>query len=201
MNILSIGTHDPAIFNEKSALRQRTEAYARALGHLILIDTTTRHEAFKPYHTEHFSVYGTNSWSRLLSPFDAARIARTVGGDVVTTQDPFEHGLAGVLASRALHVPLHVQLHTDPFSPGFARVSNVGHRMSYINRCRLWLMPFVLRRASRIRVVSKRLKSKIEQRYRPNAHISVLPIYTDLERFHAIKRAPENGTLLWIDPF
>jgi glycosyltransferase involved in cell wall biosynthesis len=198
MRVLSIGS-DQKLFEEGSVVRLRAEAYAKALGELHVIVFTRRR--LGAVHAGPLHIYATGSWSRLLYAFDAARIAKRVGGDVVTTQDPFESGLAGTLAARALGVPLHVQLHTDPFSPAFVRVSNVGHRMSYINRCRLWLMPFVLRRAARIRVVSERLKSEITRRYHPRARVSVLPIFTDLARFRAIKHAPEKGHLLWVGRF
>lgn len=194
MRVLTIGTHDPSVFDEQSELRRRTEAYARAFGHLALIDTTTRRAAFPPFHAGRFSVYGTNSWSRLFSFFDAARLASRLGGDVVTTQDPFENGLAGALAAQTLRIPLHVQLHTDPFTPAFARAS-------FLNRLRLLVMPLVIRRAARIRVVSDRLKREIEKRYRPFAPVTVLPIYTDLTRFRAVERAPEKGSLLWVGRF
>ena len=73
--------------------------------------------------------------------------------------------------------------------------------MSYINYARLLVMPFVLRRAARIRVVSARLKDEIERRYHPSAPISMLPIYADLSRFRAARRLPERGLLVWVGRF
>jgi glycosyltransferase involved in cell wall biosynthesis len=105
--------------------------------------------------------------------------------DVVTAQDPFELGFAALLVARHFGVPLHVQLHTDPFGPGFVRAH---WPLNYIRR---FLMDIVLRRASRIRVVSKRLAQTLQERYKIAAPITVLPIYVDTQRFATA--APDAG--------
>jgi glycosyltransferase involved in cell wall biosynthesis len=93
---------------------------------------------------------------------------------VVTVQDPFEAGLAAWYIARALGAPLHVQVHTDFLSPGYAR-------HSLINRVRVSLARFVLSRAARVRVVSERIKKALEESGM-QVPIAVLPIYVDVER-------------------
>jgi hypothetical protein len=106
--------------------------------------------------------------------------------DVVTAQDPFELGLVALLLSMRLRVALHVQIHTDLFSPAFA-----SHSM--LNRLRLAIARLVLLRAARIRTVSNRIKRDVEFRVREatRKHISVLPIYVDVATYKAAKAPAE----------
>jgi glycosyltransferase involved in cell wall biosynthesis len=98
----------------------------------------------------------------------------------VTVQDPFETGLVGVLLARHLGVPLHVQVHTDPFDIHFKK-------HSFLNRLRVVIARFVLRRAARIRVVSGRIARSLTPLHL-SAEISVLPIYTDVGFFRGVTR-------------
>ena len=174
MRVLSIGT-DRALFDDGSASRIRHEAYAKQFGSLDIIVFTSGNKTH--VRAGALSVTPTNSVSRCLYGFDALRIARKLPKpDVVTVQDPFETGLTGWLIARRLNVPLHVQIHTDFFSPEFAK-------LSFLNRTRVWIAGFVLRRASHIRVVSERIKKSIEEKYHLNVSVSVLPIFVDVAKF------------------
>ena len=113
--------------------------------------------------------------------FDAVRIGKTLTpADIVTVQDPFETGLAGLFIARRLGAKLHVQVHTDFLSSSYARLSP-------INFIRQWIATYVLTHADRIRVVSDSIKQSIELRYHPRAPVSVLPIFVDLEKFRRAK--------------
>src|SRR3989344_1421965 len=154
MRVLSIGT-DRNLFEEGSASRTRHEAYTQQLGALDIIVFANGDRELA--HSGALSVIPTNSVSRLLYGFDALRIARKLPKpDVVTVQDPFETGIIGWLIARRLNVSLHVQIHTDFLSPEYARLST-------LNRMRVWIAGFVLRRAARVRVVSERVKKTIEK--------------------------------------
>lgn len=178
MRVLSFGT-DKRVLEAGSAARERQEAYAERIGSLdILLFARGRHD---PVHTEHLSITPTNSISRWLYGLDALRIARNVPRpDVITAQDPFETGLVALIAAKVLKVPLHIQVHTDLFSPGF-------RTHSLLNRIRLSLAMFVLRRAARIRVILGRTKDELIARGIA-APITVLPIFVDTARFGAITR-------------
>jgi glycosyltransferase involved in cell wall biosynthesis len=174
MRVLSIGT-DASIFEPSSAPRARQRAYAKEFGQMdIVILTKTSQELV---HEEHLSLFPAESSSPLTRLFRAYRVACTLAKpDVVTVQDPFETGLVGLFVARHLGVPLHIQVHTDFLSPEYAR-------HSLLNRTRILIAGFVLRRASRIRVVSERIKAGIEARYKPQKNIAVLPIFVDIEKF------------------
>lgn len=172
MRVLSIGT-DRKLFEAGSVVRARHEAYAKCLGTLDIIIFTRGH--YETVHSGALSVLPTNSSSRLFYGLDAFRIARKLPKpDVVTVQDPFETGLAALLIAWWLGVPLHVQVHTDFVTPEFAHTS-------FLNRLRRICAWFVLRRASRIRVILDRTQDDIRARG-ISVPTTLLPVYVDTER-------------------
>lgn len=186
LKVLMIGS-DRKLFEEGSAVSERIKEYGRLVGelHIVVFTTSAHHSKLRIQNSElklsdNVWVYPTMSLSRWFYIFDAVRIGRKLifekgfirGRSVITTQDPFECGLAGLLVKRKWRLPLEVQLHTDPFSPYFSGV---------LNWIRKIIAKRVLRSADGIRVVSEHLKQAIST-YNPSASISVLPIYIDRER-------------------
>jgi glycosyltransferase involved in cell wall biosynthesis len=98
-------------------------------------------------------------------------IRENVEDAVVTTQDPFETGLAGYLIAQHHKARLNAQVHTDLFSPYF--------RMSVLNTVRLVIAKYILPRADSIRVVSERIKESLGS-LKLKAKPVVLPIWTDI---------------------
>ncbi|MDZ4225895.1 MAG: glycosyltransferase, partial [Patescibacteria group bacterium] len=191
MKVVSIGS-DRKLFEEGSEVRTRAVAYAARFGELQVVVFSLRGHRLMEKHEGALHIYPTNSRSRLFYIFDAARIARRLQGDIVTTQDPFESGLAGLLARKGR--PLHVQLHTDPFAPEFGRGLNVVRR--FITRV-------VLPRAARIRVVLERVAAELRKRY-PHIPVSVLPIFVDVEKYKNLERQTHprfKTALLWVGRF
>lgn len=178
MRILSIGT-DRKLLEEGSVVRLRQGAYAEELGALdcVIFSGPEAQEIVEGP----LRIMPTRSPSRAWYGWDALRIARSLPRpDVLTAQDPFETGLAGWLIARVLGVPFHVQLHTDPWAPGFAR-------HSFRNRVRRFIAPFILRRAVGVRVVSEGIAEKAEA-HGVRAPITVLPIFTDMARLEDLPR-------------
>ena len=175
MHVVMLST-DRTILAADSPARKRMEEYAKALGRLSVLVFNRGRE--KPVIGEPLSVYPTDSFSKFLYIHDAVSIARTLGkADVISAQNPFETGLAGVRIAEKLNIPLHVQVHTDFLAPEFRK------EHWPLNAIRMMIAPRVLGRAARIRAVSARIKEHIEERYHPAAPISVLPIFTDTEEF------------------
>jgi glycosyltransferase involved in cell wall biosynthesis len=159
---------------------KRQEAYAKQFGGLDIIGFSLKDEA-QPVEAGALRIFPTDSASRLFWGFNAVRIAKKLPKpDVVSVQDPFETGLVGWWIARKYKVPLHVQVHTDFLSPAYAR-------LSLLNRIRVLIAGFVLRRATGIRVVSERVKQTIEKKYRIAVPISVLPIFVDIAKFRDAK--------------
>jgi glycosyltransferase involved in cell wall biosynthesis len=99
-------------------------------------------------------------------------------------QDPFFIGLLGMVVSFVCRKPLHVQIHTDIYSDGFAR----HHRL---NRVRLWCAYWVIKRAARIRVVTRRTADELRGRG-VQVPITHLPIYVDVQAFSQVHRKPSQ---------
>jgi glycosyltransferase involved in cell wall biosynthesis len=99
---------------------------------------------------------------------------------LITTQDPFETGFVGLLVSRKLRRPLHLQVHTDLFALAFGRGS-------FLNSFRVRIARFLFRRRADIRVVSERIKTSIfnEMKFPFNKtpRITVLPVFVNTEQF------------------
>lgn len=180
MRLLSIGT-DRKLFEKGSAVARRQEAYAEKLGHTDIVVFTKQSQAKSKTTFGNVSVIPTNSWAALFYGFDAWRLARRLEKpDVVTAQDPFETGLIGFFIARSFSVPLHAQVHTDFMAKEFTR-------RSFINFLRRRIAWFVLRRASRIRVILQSTADSLRERG-ISAPIEVLPIFVDTARFAKIAR-------------
>jgi glycosyltransferase involved in cell wall biosynthesis len=92
---------------------------------------------------------------------------------VLSSQDPFFLGVAAVFVSRKRRIPLQVQLHADCFSPAFIRES-------LRRRVEATLARLVLKRASCVRAVSKRVAERV--RSVTSVPVSVFPILVEDSR-------------------
>ena len=165
---------------------KRQEAYAKQFGNLDIIGFSRRSDGTAEIDAGALRIYPTNSRSPLLYGIDSIRIARKLPRPyVISAQDPFETGLVAWWIARKLKVPLHVQVHTDFLSPEYAK-------HSLLNRLRVLIAGFVLRRATRARVVSERLQIGLTMRLNLIGSITILPIFADLD---GVRAARENSVL------
>lgn len=88
----------------------------------------------------------------------------------LSSQDPFFLGIAALFVSKKRRMPLQVQLHADCFSPAFARES-------LRRRLEAFLARIVLKRASCVRAVSKRVAEGV--RSATSVPVSVLPVFLE----------------------
>ena len=189
---------DKNIFNEHSEVRQRVVEYGGLVeelhiiiftGHKYQITSTKSQTNYKLQITNNIFTYPTNSRNKLFYIFDAIKIGKKIldssGQWLVTSQDPFETGLAGWLIARKAKTPLQIQIHTDFLSPYF-----VQHSM--LNRLRVWIAKFLIKRADCIRVVSTRIENSIYRIMNHELRIINLPIFVDAEK---IQQSPVNVDL------
>lgn len=187
---------DRNIFTPGSAVSERMKEYGKLVEELhivVLCDkshtSSLRIENGKLKIAEGVYVYPTNSSIKYLRPFDAAELGKKIvlknkfvrGLSLVTVQDPFECGWAGLKIKNKWRIPLEVQLHTDPFSENFSGLQNTLRKRNATK---------LLREADSIRVVSENLKQNIENSLKIGnwkLKINVLPIFVDRER---IENAP-----------
>jgi glycosyltransferase involved in cell wall biosynthesis len=103
---------------------------------------------------------------------------------IVTVQDPFFVGLAGIAASRAVQAPLQVQIHTDYVNPAFI-FESPRHVFEFC------LSFITLQFATCVRTVSKKVASEV--RKYTSAPISVLPIRVSIDYTKEMPRPVEFG--------
>lgn len=146
---------DASILDESSESAQRTSVYAQSFS---AINVYVFAKKVPKKESKYNNVYVFGSSTILESLFTFIRIYKDIqglkkGGTVlISTQDPFELGLVGLLLSRITRVLLHVQVHTD-ISSKYMQQESIRARIQY------QLSRFVLKFGDRVRVVSKRIES------------------------------------------
>ncbi len=162
-------SNDPAIFDATSAARSRMRAYAAHMGELHILSAAG--PSARDEQEGNLYLHPIRTWKlfRVHSLALRARALVLVAGiDVVSAQDPFEHGLAALRAVQGTKARLHIQVHTDFLSPWFLRDGNWRSSqvaMPLLNRWRRRIADGVLPRADGIRVVSERIKASLLARY------------------------------------
>ena len=180
MRVLFI-SNDPTIFDATSAARARMRSYAAAIGELHIV-SAARKEAVEEQDGTLF-LHPIHAWKLFRMKALANRaheliLEHTI--EVVSAQDPFEHGLAALRATRGTQARLHIQVHTDFLSPWFIKSDNwrsPSVRMPFLNRWRRRIADRVLPEAVGIRAVSERVKESLVARYGSRiAEPSVIPV-------------------------
>jgi glycosyltransferase involved in cell wall biosynthesis len=164
--------NDPAIFEAHSASRGRMRMYAEAIGELHVLSCANPGAMGGREHNLYlYPVIGSKFTSLFTFPRRAHRLVREHGIDVVSAEDPFEHGWVARRAVLGTTAKLHIQIHIDFLSPCFVRES-LFHRARVRFATR-----YVLPHADGIRVVSERVKASLAARYGASLPSpSVIPI-------------------------
>lgn len=182
MRVLMVST-DRKVFDPESGVHQRMVEYGSLVDELhIIVFSSRKHEipTDRMQVAENVWAYPTNSLNRWLYIPDAVKIGRQLTAEwnsfLVTTQDPFETGFAGMNIQSGTNAFLEMQVHTDFLDPSFKR-------HGFLNRIRILMADFLVPKADCIRVVSKRIKDSLTSQYAvDNSKVSVLPIYVDVQQ-------------------
>ena len=172
---------DRAIFDADSAVLARLVELSKLVSELHVLVFTPKGEKYKKIHpTKHLTIYPTSSVGKWAYLPDAYKLGKSIIRNdahsekwLITTQDPFETGVLGYLIGHAMHVPLHLQIHTDPWSLEWR-----GER--FTNRLRFYVMLFLFQHASGIRVVSSRVEERLLRTGFPKERVTRIPIFTDV---------------------
>lgn len=203
MRILMFST-DRALLDADSPVRARLVEQSGLVSelHIVLFSTgTAGGEVIHP--TKHLFIHPTHSSRKFSVLADAYRVGREIlsagradGAWVVSAQDPFETGVIAYLLARKFSLALHLQLHTDMWSPWW-------RKDSWKNRLRYPLGLFLIRRADALRVVSRRLRDGAIRSGVPERKVATVPIFTDTEHFRIGKPSfdlhehyPEFGSIV-----
>ncbi|KKU82074.1 MAG: Glycosyl transferase group 1 [Parcubacteria group bacterium GW2011_GWA1_47_8] len=185
MKILSVSS-DRTVFEQGSAVRSRILEYGRLVDEFRIIVFAKKSLGFvETSFPPNIFLYPTKSrskWGYIPGALKCAARMKVKGVrvDVVTAQDPFESGIAAFLLARIFQAKLHLQIHTDLFSPHF-------REESFMNRIRVRVAKFLIPRADAIRVVSKRIEDSLSKVKSQKSKVSVLPIFVDTK---AIEEVP-----------
>lgn len=179
--MISLAT--PVLTQSIGDARQRHLDYAERAGHITMIIYSARAEGLRAVElSPRLTAIPTGSRSRFTFAWDAYRLGASVHRarpvDVITTQDPFAAGLAGLLLKRRFGIPLDVQNHSTFIdNPYFLRERPVQNRL--LN----WLAKGVIRRADTHRVVNRREKAAYAVLGVDPARVQVIPVPINLAQF------------------
>ena len=195
MKVLFVSS-DRNIFKKDSDIQSRYLDYGKLFEEIHVIVFSDKKLGNKNVKIgDNVFVYPTNHIFKLFYLWNIYKIAKKIilllgiGNSplVISSQDPFEAGLAAWMLKKIYKIPLQIQIHTDFLSPYFGKGS-------FINKFRVILAKFLIPRADGIRVVSERIKNSLVAsaclpvgRANSLVPITVLPIFIDTE---LIKAAP-----------
>lgn len=177
-NVLAIG-YGRQLFNENNSERKRMEACAKTVSSYNIIVFTLKSDGLKKVTGDDgLTIYPTNSKNKFTMIYDAWRLGKTILKDssnkwVVTSQDPFEAGLVGFLLTRQNKLPFNIQEHGDFFSTSYWRRDTALNWVRYVVGRRL------LKRATSVRVVSRRIKDTMAALGIAADRILSLPVRSD----------------------
>jgi glycosyltransferase involved in cell wall biosynthesis len=167
-----------------SPFRNRLMAYAREATLVVFVTGVGEPKRESLENLTIIYPGGTSRIHNFLRLLSAAR-GYSRGVSVVTAQDPYFTGLAGVWASWG-RAPLNIQVHGPLFDSAFVSES-LRHRIESL------VAHFVLRSASCVRVVSEKTRAAAARVTR--APITVLPIAAETKQFEVEHpRPPEYGS-------
>lgn len=188
MKVLFVGS-DPTLIEEGGS-RARMREYAAEIGELHILTTAPRDTSFVE---GSLHIYGVRT-HKLMRISVLSKHARSLilkeDIEIVSAQDPFEHGLAALRAIEGTPAKLHVQIHTDFLSPWFVRSGNIRSPIvpaPALNHMRRNIADQVLPRAHGIRVVSLRVRTSLIERYGTRIPDPVvLPIHIPTDTMPAV---------------
>ncbi len=186
MKLLTIGS-DRNLFKKDSEAQKRIKDYGKIFEEMRIIVFADKNLGYSDMKlSDNVFIYPTNHRYKILYLWNIYRIVKKmskVNGQmsIVTCQDPFESGLAAWLISRWLKLPLHIQIHTDIFSPYFSVESQ-------LNKLRVLFARFLLPRADKIRIVSERIKQSLIANFSNyQLPITILPVFVDIKKIQNAK--------------
>ncbi|MDO8619894.1 MAG: glycosyltransferase [bacterium] len=186
MRVLNLSL-DRSALEAGSAVQTRLLALSEKVGEMTVLVPAGKGEVQKP--SEHLTVYAVEG-NKLLQFFKlwsrGMRMLSQRKYDLITVQDAYFVGFLAVQLGKKFSVPVEVQVH------GLEKFSSLRERIA----------GFVLNRATRIRVVSRRLGKLLDSRFKiQDSRIYLLPVYTQVdipEKLGKRKTVPYPFTFLTV---
>lgn len=151
---------DRTILEDGTSAQSRMRSYGTMCESLFVVVAGVGKER-RVQLSESVTVIFPGGGSKAINFFRMLYLSRAMGADVISAQDPLWTGLIAVLSGKKA---VQIQVHTDTWG---------------------WLeaviAPYVLRRATGVRVVSARIKEKVVRHTK--TPIAVLPIFIDADKY------------------
>ncbi len=183
MNIITIGT-DIHILDNTSRAYKRIKEYSFLVdAYTVFVFSASKKQVLIDHNLKIIPVYGKNKLVQMYRFFSMFKkeVLNKKEDIVLSSQDPFEIGLLCFFVAKFFRLRLHIQVHTEFFSPFFKK-------QSLRNRYQAVIAPFVLRRAQSIRVVSKKIADFLTHVLRLKSSVIVAPIYIEpIDSFSNLK--------------
>jgi glycosyltransferase involved in cell wall biosynthesis len=181
LNVLMISLGDEVLTGWGDT-RERHLDYAGRINHLHMVGYSPRTRNLQTTAlSEHLTFYPTRSATRPGFVLDAYRIGTDICRqhpiDVITTQDPFTTGLAGVLLKHRFHVTLDLQNHSDFFDNRYWLAEKPQYRVLHT------LGKWVVHRGDTHRVLNHEEQAKYVRMGIPADRIVTLSTPVRLGRF------------------
>lgn len=126
-------------------------------------------------------VYTTSTrywWQQMFASQSLAEVqlqfAEGFRPDIIVALDPFESGLSGYLIAEKYDREFQVHITEDYFIPEFVQKDKV-------NKWRMRIAKYVLKRTPSVRVSSNSIKSQIEKRFPRITDVGLLPRHYDIQ--------------------
>jgi len=166
MKILSLSL-DTKILEKNSSVAQRMAWFGGVVDtYTIVVPCDEKKEITL---ADNVCVFGSGGKNKIIQFFTLFRLAKKILKEgeygVITTQDPFFTGLLGVLLGKKHGSGVEVQVHGWDKETFFRNI----------------LRNWTIRQANGVRVVSNRMKQKVEDLGVMVKKITVVPIYTDVQ--------------------
>ncbi|MFW9881854.1 MAG: glycosyltransferase family 4 protein, partial [Candidatus Thorarchaeota archaeon] len=179
LNMLMIGLDYHTFLLKGSDFYKRLKKYLKHFNISIII-VSPYNSRMKNISAPHLSVYFTNSFSKFFQLIDIIkiflRIARKIKFNLVTTQDPFVTGIAGLIIGKIFNIPSNIQVHSNIINNQFWLDE------TFINYFQNILAIFVLKNSDTIRVVSDLTKVQLKKHFDiKNKFIKRIPVFADIK--------------------
>lgn len=174
---------DRNVFTPDSQMANRMISYGESFGELHVIVFSLKKQGYISVElSPKVFVYPTSSSNKLMYIWDTLKIAGQIsrmlffGQTVISTQDPFEKGIVGLLLRWKTKFPLQMQIHTDMYAKNF-------YDGQLLNWLRFQIAKRTLKKADGIRVVREKIKNDlVKNLFIKPGKIVVLPIFIDIEK-------------------
>jgi glycosyltransferase involved in cell wall biosynthesis len=180
MNLLLV-SQDRKLFDVHSEVRSRLAKFGEHFSAVHIVVYTLHSQSYKQESiAPNVHLYPTRSPHKVLHiPYALmllVRHHRDFMPSVVSTQDPVETGITGLLYAKLKKVPLQIQDHINVFNPAYTKT-----RLSF--KIRAFVAKWVMKRTDMLRCVTQESKEHLTTVLGVRAErAQVLPVYIDTQK-------------------